>query len=201
MERYPQVELQIFEMTTENMTKKLKDDKIDFGILSTPLHDKELKETPIYYEPFVCYFSNDHKLLEQKTVHPKDLDINELWTLNDEHCMHFQVINLCNEKATKNHRQLHLQYQSGSIQSLVKMVETNGGCTIIPELSIEDFYEHQLENIRFFAGTEPAREVSLVTNRYFTKNKIANAFVSEISKHIPAKMLAKSKKRNVLELK
>jgi LysR family transcriptional regulator, hydrogen peroxide-inducible genes activator len=199
MDRFPEVELQIFELTTENISKLIKEEKIDFGILATPLHDKDLKETPIFYEQFVAYLADDHALLSKKIIAPTDLDINELWTLNDEHCMHFQAINLCEGKI-RNRDKLQLQYQTGTIQSLVKMVENNGGCTILPELCIEDFYEHQLENIRYFSAPEPVREVSLVHSRYFVKNKIASAFMQIMCKHIPASMQAKTRKKNVVEI-
>jgi LysR family transcriptional regulator, hydrogen peroxide-inducible genes activator len=199
MDRYPDVELQIFELTTENIMKLIKEEKLDFGILATPLHDKEIKETPIFYEQFVAYFSDNHKLLEHKKLNATDLDVSELWTLNDEHCMHFQAINLCegNQSRTRN---IQLQYQTGTIQSLVKMVETNGGSTILPELCVEDFYEHQLENIRYFNSPEPVREVSLVHSRYFAKSKLASAFIQSMVKNIPDNMLVKSKKAKVMEI-
>jgi LysR family transcriptional regulator, hydrogen peroxide-inducible genes activator len=199
MDRFPEVELQIFELTTENIIKLIKEEKIDFGILATPLHDKDLKETPIFYEQFVAYLSDNHPLLGQKSIATTDLDINELWTLNDEHCMHFQAINLC-EGNVRNRDKVQLQYQTGTINSLVKMVENNGGCTILPELCIEDFYEHQLENIRYFVSPEPVREVSLVHSRYFVKNKIANAFMQIMIKHIPENMQAKSKNKKIMEI-
>jgi LysR family transcriptional regulator, hydrogen peroxide-inducible genes activator len=201
LEKYPNVELQIFELTTDNIIKQLKEDKLDFGILATPLHDKELKESPIFYEQFVAYFGSDHKLLAKKSVAPSDLELKELWTLNDEHCMHFQAINLCDEgSSTKNKTKTQLQYQTGTIQSLVKMVETNGGCTIIPELAIEDMYEHQLENIRYFSNPEPVREVSLVTNRYFVKSKLATAFIQQIAAQLPENMLISNKKRKIVDI-
>lgn len=200
MDKFPDVELQIFELTTENIVKLLKEEKLDFGILATPLHDKDLKETPIFYEQFVAYLGENHPLLAKKSILATDLNINELWTLNDEHCMHFQAINLC-EGNVRNRDNKHLQYQTGTIQSLVKMVENNGGCTILPELCIEDFYEHQLENIRYFGVPEPVREVSLVHSRYFVKNKIATSFMQLVSKYIPEAMLAKNKARNILEIK
>jgi LysR family transcriptional regulator, hydrogen peroxide-inducible genes activator len=201
MEKYPEVELQIFELTTENILKQIKEDKLDFAILSTPLHDKEIKETPLFYEQFVAYLADGHPLLEKKTIKPTDLNVNELWTLNDEHCMHFQAINLCDDSKKTKKQNNQLQYQTGTIQSLVKMVEKNGGATIIPELSLEDFYEHQLENIRYFTSPEPVREVSMVCSRYFVKAKIANSFTQQMLQYLPENMLVKNKKKtNIIPL-
>jgi hypothetical protein len=59
-------------------------------------------------------------------------------------------------------------------------------------------YEHQLENIRAFASPEPVREISVVHNRYFTKNKIALSFAEFITNQLPEKMVIKSKKAKVL---
>ncbi len=199
MEKHPDLEINIQELTTDNITKLLKEEKIDFGILSTPLHDKDLKEIPMFYEQFVAYLGDKHQLLEQRKISPTDLDVKELWTLNDEHCMHFQVINLCDGDTSKSNKANNtLQYQTGTIQSLVKMVEQNGGCTILPELCLEDFYEHQLENIRYFNEPEPLREVSLVHNRFFSKNKLATTFMQLVMKNIDPKMLAQPKKKSII---
>ncbi len=196
LEKYPEVELQIFELTTDNIIKQIKEDKLDFAILSTPLHDKEVKETPLFYEQFVAFFNDNHELLSKKTIKATDLKVSELWTLNDEHCMHFQAINLCDDNNKSNKLKNQLQYQTGTIQSLVKMVEKNGGSTIIPELSVEDFYEHQLENVRYFSAPEPVREISLIHSRFFAKSKLANAFTQMMLEHLPENMHAKNRKKN-----
>jgi LysR family transcriptional regulator, hydrogen peroxide-inducible genes activator len=197
---YPNVEVEIYEYTTGQICSMIKEEKLDFGIMATPLHDKDLKEVPIFYEQFVAYLGKEHALLSKKQLLPTDLKLEELWTLNDEHCMHFQAINLCT--SGKGARvDLQLQYQTGSIQSLTKMVESNGGVTLLPELCLEDMYEGQLENMRYFKAPEPVREISLVHSRYFVKNKIAQTFIKMIAEQMPKKSLALSKTKKIIQIK
>jgi LysR family hydrogen peroxide-inducible transcriptional activator len=80
------------------------------------------------------------------------------------------------------------------------MVDINGGYTIIPELSLANFGEDILAQIRYFKDPVPVREISMVTNKYFTKNKLAIAFTQSVLAGVPEEMKAKNKKRKVLAI-
>ncbi|WP_232793830.1 hypothetical protein [Siphonobacter sp. SORGH_AS_0500] len=69
------------------------------------------------------------------------------------------------------------------------MVNTSGGLTILPELATQDFDEDQVELIRYFKTPAPVREIGLVTNRNYLKEKIVAALSDEIQKVVPPKML------------
>lgn len=199
VKKYPSVEITITEMNTDQIIHHLKEGEIDFGILSSPLHEKSLKETPLYHEPYVLYASEGHKILKNKTIDPKDVDVNELWSLGDEHCMRFQVINLCGKQKFYGAENA-FNYHSGSLLSLMRMVDVNGGLTILPELALADFPEEIMEQVRPFKDPIPVREISLVTNKYFTKNKLAISFTESLLSQLPDKMRAKGKKNKVLAI-
>ena len=197
VKKYPKLDITVTEMTTASIIKSLKEGEIGFGILSTPLFVKTLKETVLYYEPYVVYASAKHKLLSKKIINPEDLDVNEIWSLGDEHCMRFQVINLCGKQKFVGAQNPFI-YNSGSILSLINMVDVNGGYTILPELALNIFPESMLEQVRYFSDPSPVREISLVTNKYFTKNKLSIAFMDSLLSSIPEPMKAKNKKRRIL---
>jgi LysR family hydrogen peroxide-inducible transcriptional activator len=199
VKKHPQLDITITEMSTEQIVIKLKEGDLDFGILSTPLYEKSLKESVLYHEPYVVYAAKDHKLLSKKILSPEDLDANEIWSLGDEHCMRFQVINLCGKQKFYG-AQNPFTYNSGSIMSLLRMVDINGGFTIIPELSMSGLHEDVLSQIRMFKDPAPVREISLVTNKYFTKNKLAIAFTESVLSGVPEEMKAKNKKRKILAI-
>src|SRR5690606_24260845 len=46
-ERYPRVQLMIWEYTTEQIVQQIKSGLLDCGILSTPVEDKSLNEIPL----------------------------------------------------------------------------------------------------------------------------------------------------------
>jgi len=188
------IEIAVNELTTNQIIERLKNDALDFGIVSTPLKERTIKETPLYNESYVVLASQGHEILKKKTVKAEDLDANEIWSLNDEHCMHFQTLNLCGKKKFKGSDNF-FEYRSGSLMSLIRMVEVNGGMTILPELCLQDFPEEMMENIRFFEDPAPAREISIVTNKYFTKKKLLNSFKQSILDIVPEEMLSAKKKR------
>jgi LysR family hydrogen peroxide-inducible transcriptional activator len=199
VKKYPSVDITITEFNTEQITHKLKDGEIDFGILSTPLHEKSLKESPLYLEPYVVYTAKDHKLLKHKLIDPKDIDPSEIWSLGDEHCMRFQVINLCGKQRFYG-AQNTFNYNSGSLLSLMRMVDINGGLTILPALSLTDLPAATLDRVRYFKDPVPVREISLVTNKYFTKNKLAISFTESVLSAVPEEMRTKGKKKTILPI-
>lgn len=191
MERYPKIKLSISELTTETIIHQLKNGLLDCGILATPLDEPALNERPVFYENFVSYLSKTSPIFKKKSITPEDLDIDNLWLLNEGHCMRNQVLNICQHKKSNLNK---LEYNTGSIETLIKMVDLNNGITILPELSLQDFSVKQLDKIRYFKSPEPSREVSIVTNKNFIKKRIIDALEAEILESIPKRMKTKKKK-------
>jgi LysR family hydrogen peroxide-inducible transcriptional activator len=193
IEKYPQVKLIVWEQTTEEIVQQLKLGMIDCGILSTPLHESNLTEIPVFYENFVAYVSKNSKLSKKKSITPDDIDMEEIWILNEGHCMREQVLNICQRrKATKGFQ--HFEYNTGSVETLKRMVDQNNGATILPELALTDLTDKQLDKVRYFKTPEPAREVSIVIQRNFLKRRLIEALKNEILEFVPKRMKSKKKK-------
>jgi LysR family hydrogen peroxide-inducible transcriptional activator len=191
--KYPQVKLIVSEQTTEQIVQELKLGLIDCGILSTPLHESSLTEIPVFYENFVAYVSKNSKLSKKKNISPDDIDMEEIWILNEGHCMREQVLNICQRrKATQGFK--HFEYNTGSVETLKRMVDQNNGATILPELALADLSDKQLDKVRYFKSPEPAREVSVVIQRNFLKRRMIEALKNEILEFLPKRMKSKKKK-------
>jgi LysR family hydrogen peroxide-inducible transcriptional activator len=193
IEKYPQVKLVVWEQTTEQIIQQLKLGIIDCGILSTPLNESNLIEIPVFYENFVAYVSKNSKLSKKKNISPDDIDIEEIWILNEGHCMREQVLNICQRrKSTQVFK--HFEYNTGSVETLKRMVDQNNGATILPELALADLSEKNMDKVRYFKGPEPAREVSIVIQRNFLKRRMIEALKNEILDFLPKRMKTKKKK-------
>ena len=191
--KYPQVKLIVWEQTTEQIIQQLKLGMIDCGILSTPLQESTLMEVPVFYENFVAYVSKNSKLSKKKSICPEDIDMEEIWILNEGHCMREQVLNICQRrKATQGFK--HFEYNTGSVETLKRMVDQNNGATILPELALADLTDKQLDKVRYFKSPEPAREVSIVIQRNFLKRRMIEALKNEIMEFLPKRMKSKRKK-------
>ena len=198
MNKFPQVQLMIWEYTTEQIIRDLKNGTLDCGLLSTPLDDSSLNEIPLFYENFVAYASESNSLLSKKNITSKDINIDELWLLNEGHCMRNQVLNICSHKKTSQSFK-NFEYYTGSIETLKRMVDLNSGVTILPELSLSDFTAGQIQRIRYFNSPQPSREISLITHRNFLKRNLINALRNEILEIIPKQFLDK-KKKEIMEI-
>ncbi|QTE36426.1 LysR substrate-binding domain-containing protein [Mucilaginibacter gossypii] len=193
IEKYPQVKLIVWEQTTEEIIQQLKLGMLDCGILSTPLHENNLTEIPVFYENFVAYVSKNSKLSKKKNIVPDDIDMEEIWILNEGHCMREQVLNICQRRKSTRGFQ-HFEYNTGSVETLKRMVDQNNGATILPELALSELSEKQLDKVRYFKSPEPAREVSIVIQRNFLKRRMIEALKAEILEFVPKRMKSKKKK-------
>lgn len=199
LKKHPAVELKISELTTEQIILQLQQNTIDAGILATPLHHSHIHEEPLFYEQFVVYSSlKEKKIINKKYLLAEDIDINKLWLLEEGHCLRSQVINLCELK--KREKAIHrLDFESGSIDTLKRMVDSNEGITILPELAISQLSNSEKKRVRYFKSPAPVREISLVSNHYFHRKNLLGALKQEILKHIPEEMRS-AKKKNVVEI-
>jgi LysR family hydrogen peroxide-inducible transcriptional activator len=197
MKNNPKVNIEIAEVTTNQILQQLKNDQLDCGIMATPIEAGYLQYTPLFYEPLVAYMSEDNKLFSKKTLVPDDIDPTETWILNEGHCLRNQVLNLCtgNKGNSKNKQ---FQYHTGSLETLKKMVEINRGITILPELSIFDFNDEQMERVRYFKKPDPVREISMVIHRVDLKKQLIESYTTALLAAIPEKM-KKDREKIVVE--
>lgn len=196
LNKYPEVNLVVNELTTEQIIYHLKNDLLDCAIMASPIKDKNLNEETLYYEEFVAYVSASNKLAKKTTLKTTDLDMSDIWILNEGHCMRNQVINLCGERK-KDNTKSRFEYQTGSVETLKRIVEQDDGMTILPELSVMDMGDDQMDLVRYFKSPEPVREISMFTHRHFVKKKLIKTLSDEIIACVPAKMRRKDKREVV----
>ena len=198
LSRYPDIKIKVKEMTTEMLVENLKSGRIDAGLLVTPLQDNSIIEYPLFYEELVAYVSKSNAAFKKNYVLADDIDLRELWLLEEGHCFRSQIVSLCELKKQSN-VQSHFEYEAGSVETLRKMVEMNKGITILPELATMDFSVKQQNMIRHFKSPAPVREVSLVTHRNYVKKKLVDVLKEEVLKSLPKK-ITMNKSGNVIKI-
>ncbi len=198
LNKYPDIKVKIKELTTEHIIEKLKAGKLDAGLLVTPLQDSSLIESPLFYEEIVAYVSKSNAAFKKNYVLADDIDLDELWLLEEGHCFRSQVMNLCElQKQSKTHS--HFEYESGSIETLRKMVEMSKGITILPEMATLDFSVKQQNMVRHFKSPAPVREISLVTHRNYVKKKLVDVLKAAVLAALPQKIKI-NKKNNLVKI-
>jgi len=192
---YPEISLKVNEMRTETILQKLQAAEIDMAILSTPLDDPKILEVPLYYEKFVAYISPTEPIYERSEFSASDMPLEDLWVLEEGHCLRNQVFNFCSEKSLHNST-----YEAGSIDTLVKIVDVNGGYTVIPELHVCLLTEEQKKNLRNVVNPEAVREIALVVRHDYVREGMMNAVANCVKKVIPPHMLDTRLKKFAIRL-
>lgn len=193
-EKYPQVKLVIKETITEEVIQELKNNRLDCGIVVTPLKDASIKEDVLFYEELFVYVSKKNALHDKKYVLPTEIDPSQLWLLEEGHCFRSQVLNLCE---LRKYSEAHFKYETGNIETLKRMVDKSDGLTILPELAVMEFSKPQLDLVKRLKEPSPAREVSLVTHRDHLKTKLIQILKAEILTLVPKGMQKLNKKKVV----
>ncbi len=184
-EKYPQLDLVIKESITEEVIHELKNNRLDCGLVVTPLNDPSIKEDILFYEELFVYVSRKNSLYDKKYVLATEIDPDQLWLLEEGHCFRSQILNLCELRKSSD---FHFKYETGNIETLKRMVDKSDGITILPELAVMEFSKSQLKLVKRLKEPSPAREVSLVTHRNHIKSKIIKTLKEEILNIVPRQM-------------
>lgn len=189
--QYPDVRLEIRELTTGDIVSLLRRDLIDAGILATPVHEPGLVEEPVFYEEILLYVHPDHALASLPAVPAANLETRDMWMLTEGNCFRDQVINLC---ALGGNMPMHnLKYESGSIETLRKLVDVEGGFTLLPELAALELPVRESRRVRHFLEPVPMREISLVTVRSAAKGNLLARVREVMRRELPESLLDKSR--------
>ncbi len=193
IQRHPNINFSIDEITTKEISERIKTRELDIGILSLPLGDKGLIEKTLFHEEFLIY--DIAKKFNSKSKYKIDeIDVNRLWLLEESHCMTNQVGKICHlRKNTKLNP--NLLYNSGTILSLLSMVNMNNGITLLPRLAT---LQKKLVNNKFIHDIErpiPVREIGMITHPNFAKKNMFKMLENEICQAVKPYLDQKKKIR------
>lgn len=198
---YPKVNLIIEELQTRQIIQNLRQDKIDAGILVTPLDSNGIIERLLFYEPFVVYLAPNHPLHKFKKVSEKDLTIDDIWLLNEGHCFRDQAIKICKEVQEGYSPKKNLVFESGNLETLKRLVDKNYGYTLVPALAIKEMSAFEIsKKVRLFKTPVPTREVSIVYSRSYLKKSVIEALHGKIISSLPRELKKPPAKSRVVEL-
>ena len=190
--KYPAVKVEVEELVSEEIIRRLKRDMLDVGLFVAPYHDEKIVERPVFYEEMLVYAHPDSELLKKKEVGHEDIVTSDIWMLGNGHCFRNQVVNLC-EMSASQHKNLPFEFESNSLETLMRIVDVEGGFTLIPELALQYMSPEKKKQVRSIANTKPLREVSVIYSRHFTKQRLITLLCDEIKSVVPAHMLKRDR--------
>lgn len=181
---YQDVALTVEEMRPEAMLEALSRGKIDIGIATGDFRRDGIFEIPLYEEPFWVYVA-EGCLRRMPQFTPEELSHANMWVMKEAHCLRQSAFSFCKARETG-----HRIYEAGNIDTLVRVVDENGGFTIIPEMHLDMLSERQRDNVRPLSGDcLSMRRISLYIRHDYVREKMLNSVVSVITQIVPRRMI------------
>lgn len=182
--KYPDLNVHITELTAKEIMYAFENDELDASIAIAPFIKEGFYEETLFKESFVLYVGNNHPFLNQKEINWLDIQKDEL--LLHEEFRHALFPD--DKKEIEISRNIHTSdYQSGSLETMRKIIDRNGGITLLPKLACLYMGERRLEMVRPIINPTLSRTITLVTPRGFEKNRITKVIRQELLASLPGK--------------
>lgn len=169
----PQLQLSIHELQSEELVAAMEEGKYDIGIMAGPKTSRRMRTVPLFQEEILIYYPDSDK----EVISPEEISDVQPWLLSEGNCLRTQMVNFCGiDDATNKHQ---WNYIGGNMDVLIKMVDLNGGYTLIPE-----YYKLKSTGAKHILDMEtkehPARQVIALTLLKSTKKESIDSLISTI---------------------
>ena len=160
--RFPKLELLLVEEKSDVILARLREGKLDAGLLALPVHDDQLHAEFLFEEPFLLAVPETHPLAKQESLALKDLSRERLLLLEDGHCLRDQALDVCQLAGAGEMS----GFQATSLETLRQMVAANVGVTLLPTLAVKPPVARS-DNIHLlgFRDSQPSRQIAMVWRR------------------------------------
>lgn len=183
-ELFSSVNLTVQELKAENMQEALLNGELDAGIAIAGNVCDGILEIPLYTEKFYVYLAEScwRKLPVFK---PENLEHENMWIMKNAQCLRESAFSFCKSRSKGNHI-----YEAGSIETLVRIVDENGGFTIIPEMHLPFLSDQQRQNVRRIEGDYLSqRRVSLYIKSDCVYQRMLNTITDTLKVFMNQEML------------
>lgn len=184
VEDYPSVKLRVMELKTDAMLNELLLGHLDAGIAISGNMRQSVLEIPLYTERFMVYLS-EHCWRKLPVFRPENLEHEKMWVMKEAQCLRESAFSFCKARTKGRH-----VYEAGSIDTLIRIVDENGGFTIIPEMHLPFLSDKQRENVRRIEGDHLSqRRVSLYIREDYIRQSMLNTITKTLLRFMPDKMM------------
>ncbi len=184
-EKYAEVSLTICELKADFMLDSLLRSELDAGVAISGNVRQGVLEIPLYTERFYVYLSEKcwRKLPVFK---PENLENENMWVMKEAQCLRDSAFSFCKARSKGQHI-----YEAGSIETLIRIVDENGGYTIIPEMHLPFLTKSQMQNVRKIEGDYLSqRRISLYIKNDYIRERMLNTLVNTLKAFMPQGMLS-----------
>jgi LysR family hydrogen peroxide-inducible transcriptional activator len=157
--RFPKLELLLVEEKSDVLLTRLREGRLDAGLLALPLHDDQLHVEFLFEEPFLLAVPETHPLAKRDSLALKELADQRLLLLEDGHCLRDQALDVCHMAGAGEMS----GFQATSLETLRQMVAANVGVTLLPTLAIKPPVARSRDiHLLGFRDSQPSRQIAMV---------------------------------------
>lgn len=147
---HPKIKISLYEETTSSLIEKLKQGRLDMGILSLPIHEKGLVEKKLVDEEYLLAVPTRHPLVQKSSVQRKDIEREKILTLQEGHCFSQQALDYCKLSRTDE----QIVFQGSSLASVLKLTALGEGITFVPKMAAD---KKLYPELKFLPFSPPAK--------------------------------------------
>ena len=187
-ERYPKVELEIGEMTTPEIVRAMDSDEIDAALLAGGTCPDRITEQELFDDRFYAYVSPENSLAARTNLRIEDIYSKDLILLAEGHCLRDQVIELCGASRLS---ELPYTLKSGSLETVMRIVDNTDMLTIIPEMALPYIPDHLKSRVKTLARGAASRKIVVGVRRTYAKETIVAALREVIMESVGKKSVGR----------
>ncbi|SIQ37461.1 LysR family transcriptional regulator, hydrogen peroxide-inducible genes activator [Paracoccus thiocyanatus] len=181
--QHPALDLELHEIATDEVVSGVLSHRFDAGIMALPVGEPGIEAEPVLRDAFLVALSGeDDTTFLSGPARPESIESERLLLLADGHCLRDQALEVCSMRSPR--RKLNLE--AASMATLMRMVATGMGMTLIPRLALAD--ENRDGRLRIVPFTEPApsRDLAVVWRRNAEAGADARALGAVVRMLAPA---------------
>ena len=179
--RFPHLELLLVEEKSDVLLSRLREGRLDAGLLALPVTDDQLHTEFLFEEPFVLAVPESHPLAQRGSLTLAELSQQQLLLLEDGHCLREQALDVCrlsgaNEKS---------EFRATSLETLRQMVAADVGITLLPTLAVKPPVARS-PNIHLlgFSDSHPSRRIAMVWRKSSAMSGFLQVF-AQVFRELP----------------
>lgn len=136
-EEYPELEPRFVEDQTKHLLQMLRDGQIDAALMALPSETTGMIELPLYQEDFTVVVPEDHVFANRRDLGLDALDQLELLLLDDGHCLHDQILDLCRRADVNPSEAATAVTRAASLTTVMQLVIGKLGSTLVPLSAVD----------------------------------------------------------------
>ena len=160
--RFPEAELQLTELQTDDLVERLRRGSIDLAIVATAVRHGDVTVEPLGIDPFLVALPAGHPLADvERPLRMDELSTTRMLLLSEGHCLRDQAEAVCFDASLPI-----AEMQGTSLTTVVQMVAAGQGATLLPAIAaaVEARPESGIRT-RHLAAPVPHRTVSIAWRR------------------------------------